>query len=212
MKYLGVPFDIHTGGVDHKEIHHPNEIAQTEASTHKLLANYWVHTAFMLVAGQKMSKSLGNIYTLYDLEKEPRPDGGKGYSPVALRYLYLQTHYRQEMNFTFLALEAASNALKKLYEEIAHWDEPEFPRVHIEESAEKDCEEYEKRFLQAVNDDLNMSQALAVMWELVKSDYPSALKAKSLFSMDEILGLDLQNIAMYVRNEQGIVPEEIQEL
>src|SRR5205085_11553328 len=116
-KYLGESFDIHTGGIDLRETHHPNEIAQAEAATGKQFVKYWVHGAFILVNGERMSKSKGNLYTVYDLEKE-------GYDPMSLRYLYLQTHYRQEMNFTFAALDAAQNAWKKLVGEVARWGEP----------------------------------------------------------------------------------------
>lgn len=202
MKYLGETFDIHTGGADHKEIHHPNEIAQAEVVTHKNLANYWLHTAFMLVAGQKMSKSLENTYTLYDLEKQGYAD------PLVLRYLYMNAHYRQEMNFTFGALEAAQNALKKLRLEVAEWDEP----LETEEIKESICVEYENRFLEAVSDDLNMPEALAVMWELVKSDHPTAEKAKSLFKMDRVLGLDLQATGAQIKGEKLIIPGNVQHL
>jgi cysteinyl-tRNA synthetase len=194
MKYLGEQLDIHTGGVDHKEIHHPNEIAQSEGATGKQFVKYWVHTAFMMVAGQKMSKSLGNIYTLYDLEKE-------GYDPLALRYLYLQTHYRQEMNFTFSALDAAVQALKKLRIAIATWGLPDGR-----------LPEFEDRFFETVNDDLNMSKALSIVWEMVKSASPSAGKAASLFRMDEILGLDLQKGSAMVATEKQIVPLKVKEL
>ena len=205
MKYLGKTFDMHTGGIDHKEIHHPNEIAQSKAATGRMLANYWVHTAFMLVAGQKMSKSLGNIYTLYDLEKQD-------YHLLALRYLYLQTHYRQEMNFTFAALDGASNALKNLLEEISGWEDPKISKVHVAEEEDESAASFEERFLEAVNDDLNMPKALAVMWELVKSDNPTGAKSRSLFKMDQILGLDLQKAALHLKKEQGIVPAQIAEL
>lgn len=194
MKYLGDTFDVHTGGVDHKEIHHPNEIAQTEAVTHKPLAKYWIHTAFMQVSGQKMSKSLENTYTLYDLAKE-------GYDPLALRYLYFQTHYRQEMNFTYASLDAASNALRKLRQEIVTWAEPEGK-----------VKEAEEKFLEALNDDLNMPKALAVMWELVKADLPTDAKAATLFKMDRVLGFDLEADSIQMKKEHGIIPEEIKEL
>lgn len=186
--------DIHTGGVDHKEIHHPNEIAQSEAATGKKFVNYWIHTSFMLVAGQKMSKSLGNIYTIYDLEKQ-------NYDPFALRYLYLQTHYRQEMNFTFPALESASNALKKLKREMVSFGEPigSLPQ-------------YEERFIEAVNNDLNTPEALAILWELVKSDNPPGAKASSIFKMDEILGLNLREGSAALATEKQIVPAEVQKL
>lgn len=194
MKYLGETIDIHTGGVDHISVHHTNEIAQSEAATHKKFVDYWVHTAFMLVAGQKMSKSLGNIYKIYDLEK-------MGHEPFALRYLYMQTHYRQEMNFTFPALEAAENALKNLYEEVIKWEEPQGR-----------LKEFEDKFLEAINEDMNMSKALAVVWEMVKSDNSSAAKANSLFRMDEVLGFNFKEIAAKLKREEGIVPSEILKL
>jgi cysteinyl-tRNA synthetase len=194
MKYVGQSLDIHTGGVDHREIHHPNEIAQSEAASGQAFSKYWVHTAFMLVAGEKMSKSLGNTYRLYDLEKS-------GYYPMSLRYLYLQTHYRKEMNFTFDALDAAENALKKLLQDVSLWDEPRIG-----------CAEYEERFFEAVNNDLNMPEALAIMWEMVRSDKPSGAKAKTLFKMDEVLGLNILENSQILKYEQGIVPEHIKEM
>ncbi|HVF69128.1 MAG TPA: cysteine--tRNA ligase, partial [Xanthomonadales bacterium] len=194
MKYLGESFDIHAGGVDLKQTHHPNEIAQAEAATGKKFVNYWVHSAFILVQGERMSKSLGNNYRIYDLEKS-------GYHPVSLRYLYLQTHYRKELNFTFPSLDAAENALKNILQDIAMWEEPS-----------GSLPEYEKRFLEAINDDLNMPQALAIMWEMVKSDYPSGAKAKTLFKMDEVLGLGLMQKSLVVKADEGIVPENIKEM
>lgn len=194
IKYLGTPFDIHVGGVDLKQTHHPNEIAQSEGATGKKFVNYWVHSAFILVQGERMSKSLGNNYRLYDLEKS-------GYHPISLRYLYLQTHYRKELNFTFASLDAAENALKNLLQDIALWDDPS-----------GSLPEYEEKFINALNDDLNMPQALAVMWDLVKSDKPTAAKAKSLFKMDEVLGLGLDQKREIVKKDQGIVPAHIMEM
>ncbi len=194
MKYLGETFDIHTGGIDHLGTHHTNEIAQSEAATGKPFVNYWVHTAFMLVAGQKMSKSLGNVYRLYDLEKE-------GHHPMALRYLYLQTHYRQEMNFTFDSLEAAGNAVKNLYQEILRWEDPE-----------GGCPDYEGRFMEAIHDDLNTAQALAVMWELVKANRATSAKAATLFRMDQILGFNLQETLVALKRDQGIIPGYINQM
>ncbi len=204
MKYLGETFDIHTGGADHLSIHHTNEIAQSEAATHKKFVNYWVHTAFMMVNGQKMSKSLENTYRLYDLEKEK-------FDPLALRYLYLQTHYGQEMNFTFQALEASQNALNKLRQDVAGWDDASDDTEDrgLREGSVKD---FEKRFLEAINDDLNMPKALAVMWEMVKSPNPEALKAKTLFKMDQVLGLDLEASTVEIKKAQGIIPGQIQAL
>ncbi|MGH7204090.1 MAG: cysteine--tRNA ligase [Candidatus Levyibacteriota bacterium] len=202
MKYLGETFDIHTGGIDHKAIHHPNEIAQAEAATGKPLANYWVHTAFMLVAGQKMSKSLGNTYTLYDIEQQ-------NYDLLAMRYLYLQTHYRQEMNFTFDALDAAQNAFKKLILDVSRWEDPSENSGQVPHGV---FEDFEKRFMDAINDDLNTSQALAIMWELVKSDYPTGPKFRTLFKMDKVLGLNIGELSKQLKQVQGIVPGNIQHL
>jgi cysteinyl-tRNA synthetase len=202
MKYLGVPFDIHTGGIDLKETHHPNEIAQTEAATGKKFVDFWVHGAFILVNGERMSKSNGNLYTVYDLEKE-------GYDVLALRYLYLQTHYRQEMNFTFEALDAAQNAYKKLIVDVSRWEEPSESQGKVPSGV---FEDFEKRFLDAINDDLNTPQALAVVWELVKSPYPSGPKLRTLFKFDKVLGLNIQSLSLQLRNAQGIVPGHIQKL
>lgn len=198
MKYLGESFDIHAGGVDLKQTHHPNEIAQAEAVTGKNFVNYWVHSAFILVQGERMSKSLGNNYRLYDLEK-------KGYHPMSLRYLYLQAHYRKELNFTFASLDASENALKKLLEDITTWDDPTA-------GSGLGLVEYEQKFLKAINDDLNTPKALAIMWDMVKSDNPTGDKAKTLFKMDEVLGLNLEENSQILKKEYGIVPDEIKEM
>ncbi|HSD98122.1 MAG TPA: cysteine--tRNA ligase [Patescibacteria group bacterium] len=193
MKALGRTLDIHTGGIDHIAIHHTNEIAQSECATGVQFVRYWVHHNFLVVNGTKMSKSLGNFYTVEDVK-------AKGYDPLSLRYLYLQTHYRQEMNFTWEALEGAQKAYKKLVEEIASWDAPAVG-----------CAEYEERFMTAVNDDMNMSKALSIVWELVKSDYPTSAKAESMKRFDEILGLQLFEKAK--EKEKAVeVPEEVQKL
>ncbi|HWY79034.1 MAG TPA: cysteine--tRNA ligase [Candidatus Sulfotelmatobacter sp.] len=202
MKYLGETFDIHTGGIDLRETHHPNEIAQAEAATGKKFVNYWVHGAFILVNGERMSKSKGNLYTVYDLEKE-------GYDVLALRYLYLQTHYRQEMNFTFEALDAAQNAYKKLIVDVSRWEEPSESQGKVPAGV---FESFEKRFLESLNDDLNTPQALAVMWEVVKSPYPSGSKLRMLFKMDRVLGLQIQEMSFKLRNAQHIIPGHIQQL
>lgn len=188
MKALGETFDIHTGGVDHISIHHTNEIAQAEAATGKQFVNYWVHHNHLLVDGEKMSKSLGNFITVQDVI-------AKQFDPLALRYLYLQTHYRAEMNFTYEALEAAQKALLRLRSEISGYDAPNIG-----------CAGFEERFLDALHDDLNTSKALAIVWELVKSDYPSKAKAESLKRMDSVLGLDL------FKKETISVPSTISDL
>ncbi len=187
---LGNKIDLHLGGVDLIFPHHENEIAQSEAKTgEKPFVKYWVHGAHILVDNRKMSKSLHNFFTLDELKKQE-------FDPLALRYLYLQTHYRQEMNFTFEALEGAQNALNKLREEVSGWDKPLIG-----------CAEFEEEFLQAVNDDLNMPKALAVVWELVKSDYPTSAKAETLFKFDKVLGLKLSEVEKKLKNED--IPQEV---
>lgn len=173
MKYLGESFDIHTGGVDHIAIHHTNEIAQSEGATGKPFAKNWMHGEFLTVDGGRMGKSLGNAYTLHDIKQ-------KGLDLLALRYLYLTAHYRDKLNFTWESLQGAQNALNNLREIIRDWDQPEMG-----------CTEYEQRFMEAINNDLNTPQAIAVMWEMVKSDYPTSAKAASLLKFDKVLGLKL---------------------
>ena len=176
MKALGPTFDIHTGGIDHISIHHTNEIAQSEAASGRKFVNYWVHHNFLTVEKQKMSKSIGNIFTAQDV-------ADKGFHPLSLRYLYLQTHYRQEMNFTWNALTAAQKSLERLWGHIVEFKKEEMARKKIS------CAEFNTRFTDAVNDDLNMPQALAIAWELVKSDYPAYAKIDALLRFDHILGL-----------------------
>ncbi|MBF8249465.1 MAG: cysS [Candidatus Levybacteria bacterium] len=186
--------DIHTGGIDHIAIHHTNEIAQAEAATGKEFVKHWVHHNFLHVDGNKMSKSVGNIWTVDDVVK-------KGFDPLALRYLYFQTHYRQEMNFTWDALEAAQVAYKRLIEEVAKLKNPKVG-----------CAEYEEKFLEAINDDMNMAKALSVVWELIKSDYPDSAKAESLLKMDQVLGLDLDKAKEKSKLIKIVVPAEVQRL
>lgn len=175
MLYLGNTLDIHTGGIDHIPVHHTNEIAQSEAATSQKFVRFWVHHNFLRVNGEKMSKSKKNFYQVEDMTE-------KGFDPLALRYLFLTAHYRDELNFTWESLQAAQNALNNLREIIRFWDQPEIG-----------CAEYEQRFMEVVNNDLNTPQALAIMWELVKSDYPSSAKAQSLLKFDKIFKLKLDN-------------------
>lgn len=190
MKALGESFDVHTGGVDHVNIHHSNEIAQAEAATGKPFVKYWVHHAFLIVDGAKMSKSLGNTYTVQNVVD-------RGFDPLALRYLYLQTHYRQEMNFTWEALEAAQTALNKLRSEFVSWEEEKVG-----------CAEFEQRFADATNNDLNMPEALSIVWEMVRSNYPGNAKKRSLLKMDEVLGLNLSQF----KPEEVKVPSDVRAL
>lgn len=183
-KYLGDQFDIHTGGEDHLSVHHPNEIAQSEAATGKSpFVKYWIHTAFLMVDGKKMSKSLGNFYTVEDIKK-------KGFDPLSLRYLYLTAHYRDPLNFTWESLQAAQNALEKLKSQISSL-KSQTDRSVLSPEKEKEIEKFRNDFSASVNDDLNTSKALAVLWEVLKSNIPSGDKYDLALSFDEVLGLKL---------------------
>jgi cysteinyl-tRNA synthetase len=159
IKYLGETIDIHTGGVDNLFPHHENEIAQSEASTGKKFVNYWLHNEFLLVEGGKMAKSLGNFYTLRDLT-------AKGYDPKAVRYLLMSTHYRQQLNFTFEGLEAAKNAVDRLINFA-------YRLMDADGSGRSEkigalMNDVQRRFEEAMDDDLNISVALAALFDFVR--------------------------------------------
>lgn len=166
--------DIHTGGVDLIFPHHTNEIAQTQP-IYKPFVNYWLHGEHLLVAGEKMAKSKGNVYVLDDLIKK------LNINPLAFRYLILTSHYRSKLNFTWESLQAAQNALNNLYTEISAYEKPKIG-----------CAEYEQNFLEAINNDLDTPKALAVVWDLIRSDYPGHAKLQSLLKFDKVLGLKLR--------------------
>ena len=159
MKYLGETIDIHSGGVDLIFPHHENEIAQSEAVTGKTFVNYWLHNEHLLVEGKRMAKRFGNYYTLRDLTK-------MGYNPKAVRYLLLSTHYRQQLNFTFKGLEAAKNTVNRLMN-FMH---------RLMDAKGEECGErimvlmgdVQNRFEEAMDDDLNISLALAALFDFVR--------------------------------------------
>lgn len=188
MKYLGEHIDIHTGGVDLLFPHHENEIAQSEAATGKNFVNYLLEGEHMLLSGQKISKSLGNIITLEDLDK-------KHFDPQAFRYLCLTAHYRSKLNFTWESLTAAANALNNLRIEIANWDEAKIGHSDSESlQTRMRYAEFEQKFREAVFNDLDTPKALAIMHEMIDSNYPTSAKKASILVMDQILGLELSKI------------------
>ncbi|MEI7832245.1 MAG: cysteine--tRNA ligase [bacterium] len=193
MHYLGEMIDIHTGGIDNIPVHHSNEIAQSEAATGKPFSQCWVHSAFLNVDGQKMSKSLGNLYTVDDVRQ-------RGFSPLALRYLYLGSGYRNAQNFTWEALDGAQRALMNVWGLCAMLPAPNGEPIS----------EYLDAFDQAIADDLNTSQALAVLLQMLHSEYPSETQAMTVAWMDRILGLDLASARLHINNTwryQGLTPE-----
>ena len=189
-KYLEEQFDIHIGGEDLRSIHHPNEIAQSEAATGKKpFVKYWVHGAFLQVDGGRMGKSLGNAYTLQDLEK-------KGYELLALRYFYLTGHYQKPLNFTWEGLEAAQNSLKNLREIINDLADTDTGRNELSSDKLQKIDKLRSKFSEAINNNLNMPEALSTAWEAAKSNIPSTDKLDLLYLFDEILGLDLRKFAL----------------
>lgn len=190
-KYLGQPFDIHCGGIDHIPVHHTNEIAQSEAAYGKPLANYWMHGEFLILEEEKMSKSSGDFLTLALLKN-------KGFNPLAYRYLLLQTHYRKQLNFSWESLQAAQNGLEHLHNIILGYGR-----------AGAGCEEYEKKFTEAINDDLDTPKAIALLWELIKDPiYPGESKKKTILKFDKVLGLGLDKI----KKKKAAISQDIQKL
>src|SRR3989338_6233335 len=185
MKFLGESFDIHTGGVDLLFPHHENEIAQSEAATGKKFVRFWLEGEHLLVNGEKMAKSLKNIFTLEDIIK-------RGFDPIALRYLFFTVHYRSKLNFTWKSLVAAGNALENLRQEVSAWDKFAIGRSDSESlQTRTSCAEFEADFKEAINNDFDLPKALSVMWKMVKSDYPISAKHQSILVMDKVLGLGL---------------------
>ena len=200
MKYLGESFDIHVGGEDLRSTHHPNEIAQSEAATDKPFVRYWIHVTFLKVDGKRMSKSLKNFYTISDLQK-------KGFDPIALRYLYLTAHYRDPLNFTWESMKAAQTAFDKLRSQMVSY-RGKSSRTTLSQEKQKKIDDFRNRFTLAVCDDINTPKALAVFWEMLKSNIPSGDKYDLAISFDEVLGLGLQEAQI----EEVETPKEVQKL
>ncbi len=172
---LGKQIDIHTGGIEHIAIHHNNEIAQAETVSGKAFAHYWLHNNHITIDGKKISKSLGNTVYLSDII-------GRGLSPLALRYWFLTGHYRTPMNFTWDALEGAETARKRLIKTFSV----------LEDTPAEPDQDFVQEFNTHLSNDLSTAQALARVWELVKSSEVSpATKRASMLYADTILGIGL---------------------
>lgn len=199
-KFLGDTFDIHCGGIDHVPIHHTNEIAQSESCTGKPFANYWLHGAFLEEESGKMSKSKGEflrVKTLID----------HGYTPLDYRYLCLGTHYRKRLLFSWDLLDQAKTAYGKLKQAIQRLKNSS-DLSHSSDSEAK--EKYRNGFNEAVNDDLNMPQALAVMWGVVRDEeLTPAAKLTLLYDFDKVLGLDLDKVT---EEKSADVPADVMDL
>ena len=184
VKYLGRRFDLHTGGVDNIFPHHEGEIAQSEGFTGEPVVSVWTHGQHLLADGVKMAKSAGNSFILSDIESQD-------IDPLAFRYLCLTARYRTRLNFTFTALKAAQRGLHRLRNRVWEWS-----TASGEDSSNDDAfNDWRDRFVGLVNDDLNMPAALALTWELARSDAPAGLKLRLVRAYDEILGLGLEQPA-----------------
>lgn len=192
--YLGDTLDIHMGGVEHIPVHHTNEIAQSEAATGKKFVNYWLHNEHLMVNNGKMSKSAGTAYSLTEVIE-------KGFDPLALRYFFLQAHYRSKQNFTWAALTAAQSALNKLYLTVLEY-----------EKSDKINNDYAAKFLACINDDFNIPQGLALTWEMFKADIPPAEKMATVLKFDLVLGLNIETRILEIKEKLQNLPPNISEL
>ncbi|MBQ7327812.1 MAG: cysteine--tRNA ligase [Clostridia bacterium] len=185
-KYLGEHIDIHTGGVDHKPVHHENEIAQSNSHYGHKVVNTWMHLEFLQIDGGKMSKSLGNLYTINDLK-------AKGYEAEVFRFFYFLAHYSKQQNFTFDSLDMAKNTLKSI---------KNLASEHKNGEAVVDTSAYEAEFLESINDDLNMPRAIATVLKMLKEERSKNVYA-TLEKFNTVLGLNLE--------EENQIPAEVQE-
>jgi cysteinyl-tRNA synthetase len=196
MKFLGDQLDIHCGGTDHIDVHHTNEIAQSEAATGKKFFNFWMHGAFLIIqGGKKMAKSEQNFLTLENAFIK------EGISPLVYRFAAFQTHYRKPMEYSDESMEAAQNGLQHLYNQ-----------VRQVAGSRTDSEglilpEYKGKFLEAVNDDLNVPRAMAVVQEMLKSDNSDREKHVTILDFDRVLGLNLARV-----DEPQVLPENVRGL
>jgi cysteinyl-tRNA synthetase len=197
-KYLGETFDIHCGGVDNMFPHHENEIAQSEAATGKPFVRYWMHNEHLLVEGKKMAKRLGNFYTLRDLL-------AKGLDPLAIRYLLLSTHYRQQFNFTFEALDAAKSAIERLANLQRRLQDAD--GIANNERVHQLIEKAQSCFGAAMDDDLNVSVALASLFDFVRD-------INQLLDAGELGKADAQKVAALIAafdSVLGVIPKPEEE-
>lgn len=199
VKYLGQPFDIHAGGIDHIPVHHQNEIAQSEAAYNKPLANYWLHGEFLVIDRKKMAKSEGNFITLNILKE-------KGFNPLAYRFFVLSSHYRKPLSFSWEALESAQKGLEHLYNQVRNLTPSPSPsRRGVPEGR---GEVYKNKFLAAINDDLNTPKALAIVQEVLKSRLITGdCKLMTILDFDKVLGLKIKESLAPAK-----IPEKVKKL
>lgn len=201
-RFLGEEFDIHTGGVDHIPTHHENEIAQSKGATGKIPAHVWLHCEYLQVDGGKMSKSLGNTYTISQLKE-------KGISPLAFKLFCFTAHYRNKLNFTFEGAYGAQKALERLHDSYVK------NANGADEIEESIISEYKEKFSNYINDDMNMPGAMSVVWEIARNTKKSKSFAELLLEFDKVLGLDIKNAEQYLKEfkqENEELPDDIKDL
>ncbi len=194
-KFFGEHIDIHTGGIDHATVHHENEIAQNNCLAGHPVVRFWMHVEFLQVDGGKMGKSLGNFYTLDQLQE-------RGFDPLVYRYFLLNAHYSKKQNFTFDAMKASASSLNHLNELLLS---------HKGAKGEIDkakLQEYTNRFVDAINDDINIPLALGVLWDMLKEPAKCNDIYKLALDWDRVFGLSLDKL----QTKECDVPNEIQQL
>lgn len=199
LKYLGAQLDIHCGGIDHINIHHTNEIAQSEAATGKKFFNYWLHGAFLNIAGgKKMAKIADNFLTIQSALVN------KGLDPLAYRFAALQVHYRKPMEYSEDSLSQAALGLKSLYNQVKNLGA-------ITGAVNQD---FKDEFLAAINDDLNMPKALAIVSSVLKAKISAADKKATIMDFDKVLGLGLEKAGEKTEEELKLsdLPKSMQDL
>ncbi len=203
IKYLGDKFDIHTGGVDNIFPHHEGEIAQSEGFTGRPVVNSWVHGQHLLADGVKMAKSAGNSFIMSDIEAQ-------GLDAMAFRYLCMTARYNTRLNFTFTSLRAAQRGLQRLKNRIWQWmmEAEEAAATGGSEPNGEAVEEWDGRFFDTVNTNLDMPGALALTWEMARSDLDSATKLALIERYDDVLGLGLLSVG----DEYETPPEALDQL
>ena len=219
LKYLGNAFngkkfspkkiqtiDIHTGGTDLIPIHHTNEIAQVEAITNKKFVNFWLHGEFLVLKDARMGKSIGNVILIKDIEK-------LGFSPLAFRYLVLNSHYKTSLEFSLKALENAQESLNNIYNFVLDCiiDKKE---IQSKRTSAFSLNKIKKEFKKSINNDLNTPQALAAFWKLIKSYYQARnnpnkankISSKEIYQLalnfDKVLGLGLDKIKLIIPSKK----------
>ncbi len=207
MQYLGETLDVHMGGVDLIFPHHENEIAQSEAATGKQFVRFWVHVEHLIVEGQKMSKSLGNFYTLRDLLAQ-------GYEPMAVRYLLMGAHYRKQLNFTLDGLRQATTAVFRIWDFMDRLAELTKPG---ELSAELDGEvaEAERQFREALEDDMNIPHAMAAVFELANRVNPALARGQlTAADADRVLNFFEQadRVLAFLAHDKGVLDADVERL